>query len=246
MTNIFLDAETLIKSALTAMSSAGELPGELDLTRVTVEPPRDPSHGDVSTNAAMLLAKQAKSKPRDIADKLVAHLADNPMITTAEVAGPGFVNLRLLRDQWVEQLRHILRAGETYGQSQALTGQNINVEYVSANPTGPLHAAHARGAVVGDALSVLLAKAGAKVTREYYINDAGNQVNILGRSTFLRYREALGETIDGIPEGMYPGEYLKDVGAALAARDGDRWVNSDEAEWLPAMRDFAITFLMAE
>lgn len=246
MTNIFRNVEAQLKATLETLSEEGLLPAGLDLGRMTVEPPRDPSHGDVSTNAAMLLAKQAKKNPREIATLLVERLGASDAVSEASVAGPGFVNLRLPDDVWAKQVRAILENGEDFGNSDLLNGQNINVEYVSANPTGPLHAAHARGAVVGDALATLLDKAGAAVTKEYYINDAGNQVEILGRSTYLRYQEALGHEIGEIPSGMYPGEYLKDVGEALAKRDGDKWLGADEADWLPAMRDFAIDFLMEE
>ncbi|MEM6903692.1 MAG: arginine--tRNA ligase [Pseudomonadota bacterium] len=228
------------------LSSEGVLPDGLDLDRLTVEPPRDASHGDVSTNAAMVLAKQAKRNPRDIAGVIAERMSNQASVEGAELAGPGFVNLRLSPAIWTDQLRAVLRQGEAFGDTDLLHGQRINVEYVSANPTGPLHAAHARGAVVGDALAKLLAKAGADVTREYYINDAGKQVEILGRSTYLRYREACGDKIDEIPSGMYPGAYLKEVGAAIASRDGDKWLRASEDDWLPVMRDFAIETLMAE
>jgi arginyl-tRNA synthetase len=244
--NIFHECETALRAVLSQLSATGKLPEGLDLSRVTVEPPRDPSHGDVSTNAAMVLAKPAGRNPREIASLLVEGLQEHELIVSADIAGPGFVNLRLDNTVWPKQVSAVLKQGVGFGAGTLLNGQKINVEYVSANPTGPLHAAHARGAVVGDALAALLEKAGADVTREYYINDAGNQVDILGRSTFLRYQEALGRTIGEIPSGMYPGEYLKDVGAALARRDGEKWLTAEEAGWLPAMRDFAIEFLMAE
>jgi arginyl-tRNA synthetase len=236
----------VIETALGAMQAAGELPAGLDFAAITAEPPRDPAHGDIATNAAMVLAKAAKKKPREIADALLPRLKANPDVVDGAVAGPGFINLKLADSFWLERLRECLKEGVAYGDSTMGAGRKVNVEYVSANPTGPLHVAHARGAVVGDALANLLSKAGYAVTKEYYINDAGAQVDVLGRSTFLRYKEALGESIGTIPEGLYPGEYLKEVGAAIAKRDGARWIDKAEADWLPAMRDFAITFLMAE
>ena len=235
-----------ITAALQAMQAAGELPAPLDFSAITAEPPRDPAHGDIATNAAMVLAKAAGRKPRDIAEPLLARLRANPDVIDGSVAGPGFINLRIADPFWRDRLRDCLAAGTAYGDSAMGQGRKVNVEYVSANPTGPLHVAHARGAVVGDALANLLSKAGYAVTKEYYINDAGAQVDKLGQSTYLRYREALGETIGEIPEGLYPGEYLKDVGAAIARRDGARWIDRPQEEWLPAMRDFAIGALMAE
>ncbi|MCW5734189.1 MAG: arginine--tRNA ligase [Enhydrobacter sp.] len=235
-----------IEAALRAMQSAGELPAELDFSGITAEPPRDAGHGDVATNAAMVLSKAARKKPRDIADALVARLKGNPDVVDGTVAGPGFINLKLRDAFWRERLGECLKAGAAYGASTMGGGQKVNVEYVSANPTGPLHVAHARGAVVGDALANLLAKAGFDVTKEYYINDAGAQVDILGRSTYLRYKEALGDDIGQIPDGLYPGEYLKEVGTAIARRDGSRWIDKPEADWLPEMRSFAIAMLMAE
>jgi arginyl-tRNA synthetase len=236
----------VIEAALGAMQAAGELPAGLDFSAITAEPPRDAAHGDIATNAAMVLAKAAKKKPRDIADALLTRLKANPDVVDGAVAGPGFINLKLVDSFWLDRLRECLKEGVAYGDSTMGGGKKVNVEYVSANPTGPLHVAHARGAVVGDALANLLAKAGYAVTKEYYINDAGAQVDTLGRSTFLRYKEALGEHIGTIPEGLYPGEYLKEVGAALAKRDGARWIDKPEADWLPVMRDFAIAALMAE
>ena len=235
-----------IEAALLAMQAAGELPRALDFSAVTAEPPRDAAHGDIATNAAMVLAKAARKKPQDIAEALLARLKANPDVIEGAVAGPGFINLRLRDSFWRERLRDCLEAGLAYGDSQMGGARRINVEYVSANPTGPLHVAHARGAVVGDALANLLLKAGYDVTKEYYINDAGAQVDILGRSTYLRYKEALGEDIGVIPEGLYPGEYLKEVGAAIARRDGARWIDKPEADWLPEMRSFAIDSLMAD
>src|SRR5690606_20221181 len=227
-----------IQAMLEAMAAEGLLPAGLDLGRVTVEPPRDPAHGDLSTNAAMVLAKPAGLKPRELAEKLVERLAREQGVEDLAIAGPGFVNWRLSGTIWLGQLASILEAGERYGESALGGGRKVNVEYVSANPTGPLTVGHARGAVGGDALAGLLEKAGFEVTREYYVNDAGAQVDTLARTAHLRYREALGETIAEIPPGMYPGEYMKEVGAALAERDGDRWLGKPEEEWLAPLRDF--------
>lgn len=234
-----------ITAILRALIEAGKLPQGLDLSRIGVEPPRDPTHGDISTNAAMVLAKPAGRKPIEIAELLVERLAGHQWVTETSIAGPGFINLRILDRFWQDRLGEVLAAGVGYGASNMGKGEPVNVEYVSANPTGPLHIAHARGAVVGDALASLLAKAGYAVTREYYINDAGGQVDVLARSTYLRYREALGEPIDAIPEGLYPGEYLKDTGRALAARDGRKWLDQPESAWLAPIRRFAIDSMMA-
>src|SRR5471032_1327382 len=234
-----------IVKSLQAMQAAGELPAALDFSAITAEPPRDPALGDIATNAAMVLAKPAGKKPRDIAEPLLIRLKAIPDVVDGAVAGPGFINLKLTDSFWRARLGDCLREGIAYGDSQMGKGHKVNVEYVSANPTGPLHVAHARGAVVGDALANLLLKAGYDVTKEYYINDAGAQVDKLGQSTYLRYKEALGETIGAIPEGLYPGEYLKEVGAAIAKRDGARWIDKPEADWLPEMRAFAISTLMA-
>jgi arginyl-tRNA synthetase len=236
----------VVVGALQAMQASGELPPSLDFSAITAEPPRDPTHGDIATNAAMVLAKAAAKKPRDIAEPLLQRLKADPDVVDGAVAGPGFINLKLADAFWRARLGECLQEGVAYGNSQVGAGRKVNVEYVSANPTGPLHVAHARGAVVGDALANLLHKAGYAVTKEYYINDAGAQVDKLGQSTYLRYREALGETIGAIPEGLYPGEYLRDVGAAIARRDGARWIDKPEADWLPEMRGFAIATLMAE
>lgn len=242
--NIFKAFENDIRKLLDELAAEGQIPAGLDTGRLTVEPPREAAHGDLSTNAAMILAKPAGKPPRALAELLVAKLKARSDVASVEIAGPGFVNLRLSADVWRDRIRDVLNAGTAYGQSDLGADEPVNVEYVSANPTGPLHAAHGRGAVFGDALAALLEKAGHKVTREYYINDAGAQVDVLGRSTFLRYREALGEDIGAIPAGLYPGEYLKEVGQALAERDGNKWVGADESEWLPACRDFAIAKIM--
>jgi arginyl-tRNA synthetase len=235
-----------IEKALQAMQAAGELPAGLSFAALTAEPPRDAAHGDIATNAAMVLSKAAGKKPRELAEALLVHLRKIPDVVDGSVAGPGFINLKLTDAFWRARLSDCLKDGIAYGDSQMGQGRKVNVEYVSANPTGPLHVAHARGAVVGDALANLLLKAGYDVTKEYYINDAGAQVDKLGQSTYLRYKEALGTTIESIPEGLYPGEYLKEIGAALAKRDGARWVDKPEADWLPEIRSFAIAFLMAE
>jgi arginyl-tRNA synthetase len=210
-----------------------------------VEPPRDPSHGDLATNAAMVLAKPAGQKPRELAERIAAELRTMPGVTRVEIAGPGFINLRLDDQVWRETLRAPLTLGVAYGDTDIGRGQRVNVEYVSANPTGPLHVGHCRGAVFGDALCALLEKAGYAVCREYYVNDAGAQVDVLARSTYLRYREALGEDIGTIPEGLYPGDYLKPVGAAIAKEEGDKWVGQPESAWLDHFRTRAIDAMMA-
>ena len=216
----------------------------VDLSRVVVEPPKDPTHGDMATNAAMVLAKEAKLKPRDLAEKIAERLRRDDLVTGVEVAGPGFINLTLNVSVWADTLRSVLREGSAYGQSAIGAGEKVNVEYVSANPTGPMHVGHCRGAVFGDALASLLQLAGFDVTREYYINDAGAQVDVLARSAFLRYREALGENIGEIPEGLYPGDYLKPVGQALAAEYGKTLFAMAESEWLPLVRSKAIAMMM--
>ena len=245
MKDIFTHFRFVVIGEIEALVKAGELPADLDLSRVAVEPPRDPSHGDLSTNAAMVLAKPAKLPPRDLAQKLAARLGQEGDITAAEVAGPGFINLRIADTFWQARLIEILEARTNYGDSEIGQGRRVNVEYVSANPTGPMHVGHGRGAVVGDALASLLEKAGFQVCREYYINDAGAQVDVLARSLHLRYREAQGEQIDAIPDGLYPGEYLKDTAWLLAKRDGAKWLNQPESAWLAEFRDFAIGNMMA-
>ncbi len=232
MSNLFERFSARVRDALDALVADGVLPAGLDLSHVTVEPPRDASHGDLATNAAMVLAKPAGTNPRAIAGPLAAKLSALPEVVSAEVAGPGFLNVRLAPGTWVDELRAIDAEGEAYGRSQLGAGQTVNVEYVSANPTGPMHMGHCRGAVVGDALASLLQYAGFAVIREYYINDAGSQVDTLARSAHLRYREALGEDIGEIPEGLYPGDYLKPVGAMFAAEFGDKYVGRPESEWL--------------
>ena len=223
---------------------AGLLPPGIDLSRVVVEPPRDATHGDMATNAAMVLAKDAGKKPRELADAIAEKLRGDDLVEKVDVAGPGFINLTLRPAAWLDSLREVLRAGSDYGHSGIGAGEKVNVEFVSANPTGPMHVGHGRGAVFGDALASLLAFTGFKVTREYYINDAGAQVDVLARSAFLRYREALGENIGAIPEGLYPGDYLKPVGAALAAEFGAKLKIKPEAEWLATVRAKAIAMMM--
>jgi arginyl-tRNA synthetase len=242
--HLFADLLARVQAVCRGLSEAGELPAGIDLSRVVVEPPKDAAHGDMATNAAMVLAKEARTKPRDLAEKIAAKLRDDPIISSVEVAGPGFINLSLGRAVWTDVLLGVLRAGPAYGRSAIGAGEKVNVEYVSANPTGPMHVGHCRGAVFGDALASLLAFAGYDVTREYYINDAGAQVDVLARSAFLRYREALGEAIGDIPEGLYPGDYLKPVGQALADEYGDKLLTQAEAEWLPIVRAKAIAMMM--
>jgi arginyl-tRNA synthetase len=232
-----------IGAILDSLEAAGDLPAGIDRRNVAVEPPRDPSHGDLATNAAMVLAKAAGTNPRALAMLIAPKLARLPEIASAEVAGPGFINVRLTDAAWRDELATILAEGAAYGRSKMGSGVRVNVEYVSANPTGPMHMGHCRGAVVGDALANLLEYAGYAVTREYYVNDAGAQVQTLGRSVHLRYREALGETI-AIPDGYYPGEYLIPIGAALAAEFGDRYAAAPEGEWLDLFREKAVAAMM--
>jgi arginyl-tRNA synthetase len=243
--NLFKYFREEIVAILGRLAAQGSLPAGLDTSRVTTEPPREAGMGDVATNAAMILAKPAGLAPRALAQMLADELAALEPVEAVEVAGPGFINLRLVPEFWYRRLADVLETGIGYGRSDLGAGRTVNVEYVSANPTGPMHIGHARGAVFGDALAALLEQAGFAVTREYYINDAGAQVDVLARSVFLRYREALGETIGEIPEGLYPGDYLKPVGEAIAGRDGARWRNADEAEWLPVFRSVAIDRMMA-
>lgn len=246
--NLFRDMRGRILELLQGLAADGTLPAGLETARVAVEPPRDASHGDMAVNAAMILAKDAGMKPRDLAALLADRIRALPGVATVKVAGPGFINLRLERAVWLDCLSAILAEGEGFGRSDTGggggRGARVNVEYVSANPTGPLHIGHARGTVFGDVLASLLAAAGYEVCREYYINDAGAQVDILARSAFLRYREALGDDIGAIPEGLYPGDYLKAVGSAIAAEDGARWRDAGEAEWLPVIRTKAVAAMM--
>jgi arginyl-tRNA synthetase len=225
-----------LDAVLDALVEEGALPGGLNRAAVAVEPPRDASHGDLATNAAMVLAKRAGSNPRALAGLIVPKLEALPEVEAAQVAGPGFINLRLVPDLWREELRAIVTGAGDYGRSSVGAGRRVNVEYVSANPTGPMHMGHCRGAVVGDALASLLEYAGHAVTREYYVNDAGAQVDVLARSAHLRYLEALGRPIGEIPEGLYPGDYLKPVGAALAAEFGETYADAAEPVWLEIFR----------
>jgi arginyl-tRNA synthetase len=243
--NIFAEMLQRIRRVSDELVATGELPAGLDLSRPTVEPPRDKTHGDMATNAAMVLAKDAGKKPRDLAEAYVAKLRADPLIAKAEVAGPGFINLTLKPSAWTGALRDAVQLGADFGRTDVGDNAPVNVEYVSANPTGPMHVGHARGAVFGDALASLLTFTSHRVTREYYVNDAGAQVDVLARSAFLRYREALGETIGAIPEGLYPGDYLKPVGTALADEFDDALSKQPESQWLPVVRAKAIAAMMA-
>ncbi len=233
-----------VSTALDALEAAGTLPSGLGRGAIAVEPPRDPSHGDLSTNAAMVLAKPAGLNPRALAEALVAQLAKIPQVTSAEIAGPGFINLRLSDETWLGELRTIAALGNQYGRSTMGGGATVNVEYVSANPTGPMHMGHCRGAVVGDALATLLEYSGHRVIREYYVNDAGGQVDVLARSVHLRYREALGEAVGDIPEGLYPGDYLIGVAKELATEFGDKFVAAPETDWLNLFRTRAVAAML--
>ncbi|MGA8076802.1 MAG: arginine--tRNA ligase [Xanthobacteraceae bacterium] len=242
--NIFADVLARVVGATDALIAAGTLPAGIDRSRVTVEPPRDPTHGDIATNAAMVLAKDAGLKPRDLAEAIAGKLQADGQVEKADVAGPGFINLTLKPAAWIAALRSSVAAGIGYGKSDAGDGAPVNVEYVSANPTGPMHIGHCRGAVFGDALASLLEFTGHAVTREYYVNDAGAQVEALARSAYLRYREALGEDIGAIPEGLYPGDYLKPVGALIAKTFGEALKDAPEAQRLPVIRAIALEQMM--
>jgi arginyl-tRNA synthetase len=244
--NIFALVLDRVQAANSELAAAGILPAGIDQSRIVVEPPREAAHGDMATNAAMVLAREAGMKPRELADAIAGKLRDDPLMARVEVAGPGFINLALHPVAWIDALRAILETGANYGRSALGQGAPVNVEYVSVNPTGPMHVGHGRGAVFGDALANLLAFAGFKVSREFYINDAGAQVDALARSAFLRYRQALGESIGAIPEGLYPGDYLIPVGAALAAEYGAALRDKSEAEWLPIARRRAIDMMMTQ
>jgi arginyl-tRNA synthetase len=241
--HLFADVLARVHAVCAALAAEGGWPS-IDLSRVVVEPPRDAAHGDMATNAAMVLAKAAKAKPRDLAEQIATKLRADDLIASVDVAGPGFINLTLKPSAWSEALRTVLREGSAYGRSAMGAGEKVDVEYVSANPTGPMHVGHGRGAVFGDALVSLLIFAGHNVTREYYVNDAGAQVDVLARSAYLRYREALCENIGEIPEGLYPGDYLKPVGQALAAAYGDALNQMPEERWLPIVRAKAIAMMM--
>jgi arginyl-tRNA synthetase len=244
VTTLYARFAAHIGDALNALETEGVLTAGVDRRNVTVEPPRDASHGDLATNAAMVLAKPAGMNPRALAEALSAKLGALDEVASVDVAGPGFINLRLTQEAWRAELSLIAAAGDSYGRSTQGLGTTVNVEYVSANPTGPMHMGHCRGAVVGDALASLLQYAGHKVIREYYVNDAGGQVDVLARSVHLRYREALGEAIGDIPEGLYPGDYLVPVGQALAADYGDRFIGAPEQDWLILFRETAVAKMM--
>ena len=242
--SLYAQYAALLDGVLDDLVADGTLPAGLDRKNVTVEPPRDPSHGDLASNAAMVLAKPAGTNPRALAEAIKPRLEAVPTIMAVEIAGPGFLNLRLDDAAWRDELRTILARGDAYGTSDIGANARVNVEYVSANPTGPLHMGHCRGAVVGDSLARVLEAAGFRVTKEYYVNDAGAQVDTLARSVHLRYREALGEDIGAIPEGLYPGDYLVPLGVLLAAEYGDDMVAAPEEQWLPLFRDAAIRAML--
>ena len=241
--HLFADVLARVHAVCAALAAEGGWPS-IDLSRVVVEPPRDAAHGDMATNAAMVLAKASKAKPRDLAEQIATKLRADDLIASVDVAGPGFINLTLKPSAWSEALRTVLREGSAYGRSAMGAGEKVNVEYVSANPTGPMHVGHGRGAVFGDALVSLLIFAGHNVTREYYVNDAGAQVDVLARSAFLRYREALGENIGEIPPGLYPGDYLKPLGKMVAERFGGTLAGKPEAEWIAVLRELAVSEMM--
>jgi arginyl-tRNA synthetase len=242
--SLYAQYSALLDGVLDDLVSDGTVPQGIERRNVTVEPPRDAAHGDLAINAAMVLAKGAGSNPRALAEAIKPRLEALPTVTSVEIAGPGFINVRLTPDAWRDELRTVLREGEEYGLSSIGANERVNVEYVSANPTGPLHMGHCRGAVVGDSLARLLEAAGFRITKEYYVNDAGAQVDTLARSVHLRYREALGDNIGEIGEGFYPGDYLKPVGAILAAEYGDRYADAPETEWLKIFRDAAIKAML--
>ena len=243
-TTLYAAFSRRLDAVLDALELEGTLPPDTERAGVTLEPPRDPSHGDMATNAAMVLAKPARTNPRALAEKIVEKLNADALVDGASVAGPGFINLSLNDEAWREELRAIAKLADEYGRSDAHSGQSVNVEYVSANPTGPMHMGHCRGAVVGDVLGNMLEATGHKVVREYYVNDAGGQVDTLARSAHLRYREALGEDIGEIPEGLYPGDYLKPVGEYLASELGEKYRDAPEADWLPVFRAESVERMM--
>ncbi len=244
VTTLYARFAAHIDAALNALEADGALTAGVDRRNVTVEPPRDASHGDLATNAAMVLAKPAGMNPRALAEALSAKLSALAEVAAVDVAGPGFINMKLTDDAWRSEVNLISAAGDAYGRSTLGAGKTVNVEYVSANPTGPMHMGHCRGAVVGDALASLLEYAGHKVIREYYVNDAGGQVDVLARSAHMRYREALGEDIGEIPEGLYPGDYLVPVGQKLAAEHGPKFVGAPESDWLILFRETAVAAMM--
>lgn len=241
--NIYQNVEHMLMEAFNTILSPKDIV-KIDQNLINVEPPRDKGHGDVATNVAMIFSKKLSIKPRDLAIKICNELDRNDEVSAAEVAGPGFINIKLVDEVWFKSLHFILKSGKDYGSSTLGTGKKINIEYVSANPTGPLHAAHARGAVVGDALALLLKKTGHEVCKEYYINDAGSQVDILGQSTFLRYKEVLGDDSIVIPDGHYPGVYLKDIALEIVEKDGDKWLSKSVEERLDAFRKYSVQMMM--
>jgi arginyl-tRNA synthetase len=243
--DVFAGFHGRVLAAVQQLKHDGVVPPEASVEGITLEPPKDASHGDLATNVAMVLAKAAGEKPRALAERIVPLLASDPHIDKVEIAGPGFINLTLTFAFWPSVLRMVLEQGASYGRSAIGKGEAVNLEYVSANPTGPMHVGHTRGAVFGDALANLLAFTGFAVTREYYVNDAGAQVDALARSAFLRYREALGEDIGNIPEGLYPGDYLKPVGQKLVAQHGKELLAMPEGEWLPIVRAAALEDMLA-
>ena len=241
--NIYQDVEHMLMEAFNKVLGPKDI-GKIDQNLISVEPPRDKEHGDVATNVAMVFAKTLSVKPRDLAIKICNELDRNDYVAAVKVAGPGFINIKLVDEVWFKSLHFILKSEKDYGSSALGAGKKINIEYVSANPTGPLHAAHARGAVVGDALARLLMKTGYEVCKEYYINDAGSQVDILGQSTFLRYQEILGDDSIVIPEGHYPGAYLKDIAAEIVEKDGNKWLSKSVEERLDAFRKYSVQMMM--
>lgn len=242
--NLFHQLKNDIEKIIVQLNASGALPGQLDLSKLAVEPPRDASHGDVACNAAMILTKQVGQPPAAIAEKIAADIKKMDFVTEVKVVNPGFINIRLQSGFWQNHVGEILKSGVKYGLGNVGQGKPVNVEYVSANPTGPMHVGHGRGAVVGDSLARLLAAVGYKVTKEYYINDAGSQVDTLARSLHMRYREQFGENIGEIPKGLYPGEYLIDVAKKLAAKDGKKWLDKPESDWLPSLREYAVAEMM--
>ncbi|MDD2325830.1 MAG: arginine--tRNA ligase [Alphaproteobacteria bacterium] len=242
--SVFKSVQSAVGEIIDGLVSEGALTLSGPRPSFVVEPPRDLAHGDMATNAAMTLTKLAGKPPRAIAELMKPKLEALPMIESVSVAGPGFINMKLTAAAWHDEIRAILKAGVAYGDSELGKREKVNVEFVSANPTGPMHAGHVRGAVIGDTLCRLLDKAGYDVTREYYMNDAGSQIDVLARTTHLRYREALGEDIGAIPEGFYPGEYLKEVAAALVKQDGDKWIGKSEEEWIAPLRRFATAYMI--
>mgnify|MGYP000036654693 CR=1 FL=1 len=242
--NIFADFRTRIENSIHELINQGVIEDGADLSRISVEPPREESHGDMATNAAMVLGKFSELQPRDLASKIAELLSEDEEIASIDIAGPGFINLSLAPSVWQGQVAHVLKAGTGFGNSDIGADKKVNVEYVSANPTGPMHVGHARGAVVGDALARLLERANYKVTREYYINDAGSQIDTLARSALIRMREALGEDIGDIPEGLYPGDYLVGVGQALAEEYGASLLEKPEAEQIVAAKSMSLPMMM--